>query len=251
MSEPAREPEPAVPAEPTDALFAAAAPPTDFVFDAQVARVFADMLRRSVPGWPELLRVLGLVAVRVAVPGRPIYDLGCSLGATSAALLARLPQARIVAVDNAQAMLDGLRARLPEPVAAGRITPVCADIADVPVTGAGLVVLNLTLQFVPPPERFALLRRLRAELAPGGALILVEKVIWPDTDTDALMDGLHQDFKRAQGYSALEIARKRAALDAVLIPDDIETHEDRLYAAGFKSVARWFQCLNFVGWVAR
>jgi tRNA (cmo5U34)-methyltransferase len=237
--------------EPTDALFAGAAPPVDFVFDEQVARVFADMLRRSVPGWPELLRTLGLVAVRVHVPGQTVYDLGCSLGATTASLLARLPQARIVAVDNAPAMLDGLRQRLAEPVAAGRVTPVCADIATVPVTDAGLIVLNLTLQFVPPAARLDLLGRLRRGLVPGGALILVEKVIWPDADTDALMDGLHQDFKRAQGYSALEIARKRAALEAVLVPDDIETHEQRLRRAGFRRIERWFQCFNFVGWVAR
>ncbi len=237
--------------EATDALFAAAEPPSDFVFDAQVARVFADMLRRSVPGWPELLRTLGVVAARLQVPDRPVYDLGCSLGATSAALLARLPQARIVAVDNAPAMLEGLRERLAEPVAAGRVKPVCADIREVPVNDAGLIVLNLTLQFIPCAERLYLLKRLRRGLVRGGTLILVEKVIWPDADTDALMDGLHQDFKRAQGYSALEIARKRAALDAVLIPDDIETHEQRLRRAGFQRVERWFQCFNFIGWVAR
>jgi tRNA (cmo5U34)-methyltransferase len=239
------------PGEAADSLFASATPPTDFVFDAQVARVFPDMLRRSVPGWPELLRLLGLVAARAAVPGRPIYDLGCSLGATSAALLARLPQARIIAVDNAPAMLDGLRERLAEPVAAGRVRPVCADLAELPVVDAGLVVLNLTLQFVPPPARLGLLRRLRAGLVQGGALILVEKVVWPELETDALMDRLHQDFKVAQGYSALEIARKRAALEQVLRPDDIETHEQRLRLAGFWQVERWFQCFNFVGWLAR
>jgi tRNA (cmo5U34)-methyltransferase len=240
-----------LPTDPIDDVFSTARPPRDFLFDAAVARVFPDMLRRSVPGWPELLRLLGLLAARVAVPGRPIYDLGCSLGATSATLLARLPHARIVAVDNAPAMLDGLCERLQEPVAAGRVRPVCADLLAVPVTDAGLVVLNLTLQFVPPADRLDLLRRLRGGLAPGGALILVEKVIWPDADTDALMDDLHQDFKRAQGYSAMEIARKRAALEQVLIPDDIDSHEQRLRRAGFKRVERWFQCFNFVGWLAR
>ncbi len=236
---------------PSDRLFAAATPPTDFVFDEQVARVFADMLRRSVPGWPELLRLLGLLGARVHVPGYPIYDLGCSLGATSASLLTRLPQARIIAVDNAPAMLDGLRERLPEPVAAGRVRPVLADAVTLEVTGAGLVVLNLTLQFVRPDARLQLLRRLRAGLAPGAGIILVEKVVWPDAETEALMDALHQDFKRAQGYTAMEIARKRAALEDVLVPDDIETHEHRLRDAGFRRIERWYQCLNFVGWLAR
>jgi tRNA (cmo5U34)-methyltransferase len=148
-------------------------------------------------------------------------------------------------------MLEGLRERLQEPVAAGRVRPLCADITQVPVIDAGLIVLNLTLQFVPPAQRLDLLGRLRVGLVRGGALILVEKVIWPDADTDAWMDDLHQDFKRAQGYSALEIARKRAALETVLIPDDIETHEQRLRAAGFTRIERWFQCLGFIGWVAR
>jgi tRNA (cmo5U34)-methyltransferase len=112
-------------------------------------------------------------------------------------------------------------------------------------------VLNLTLQFVEPEARLDLLRRLRAGLAPGAALILVEKVVWPDAGTDALMAALHHDFKRAQGYSDMEIARKRAALDEILVPDDIETHEHRLRDVGFRRIERWYQCLNFVGWLAR
>ncbi len=246
-----------------DQLFARAdAPETDFVFDTRVAKVFPDMLRRSVPCWTELVRLIGLVAAHLAASGGHgamrrsgvirIYDLGCSLGETSASILARMPDisVRILAIDKAPAMIDGLRARLRDEVMAGRVEPVCADVLEVRVSRAQIVVLNLTLQFLAPEQRLLLLRRIRQGLVPGGALMLAEKVVWPEPHTDALMSALHADFKRAQGYSELEISRKRAALERVLIPDAIETHEERLRAAGFVGIERFFQCLNFTGWLA-
>ena len=248
---------------PRDCLIAGAdAPDADFIFDARVVSVFPDMLHRSVPCWSELVRLIGLTAAHLTAADRSqsarrdrvtrIYDLGCSLGATSASILARMPDTavHILAVDNAPAMIDGLRTRLQQAVADGRVEPVCADLLDVQVTAARVVVLNLTLQFVQPEHRLALLRRIRQGLVPSGVLILAEKVVWSEPGSDALMSALHADFKRAQGYSELEISRKRAALERVLIPDAIEIHEERLRAAGFTRIERFFQCLNFTGWLA-
>jgi tRNA (cmo5U34)-methyltransferase len=236
-----------------DRLYAGAdAPASDFVFDERVARVFADMLDRSVPGYQELIRLIGLVAARHISYGGLVFDLGCSLGAASASILARVPDPglRIIAVDASPAMLDELRRRLPDAVAAGRLEPRCADLADVEIQGASVVLLSLTLQFLPPSQRLEQLRRIRAGLADGGVLVLVEKVAWPDPVLSTLMNELHADFKRANGYSEMEISRKRAALERVLVPDGTDAHEARLDAAGFRRRERWFQCLSFVGWLA-
>ncbi len=224
----------------------------DFVFDQHVARVFADMLDRSVPCYRELIRLIGLVAARHAGPGARVLDLGCSLGAASASILARVPdpELRILAVDNAPAMIDELRRRLSDAVACGRVEPRCADVNEVPIDDVQIVVLNLTLQFLPRVRRLELLRRIHAGLASGGVLMLVEKVDWPDGAVSGLMHQLHADFKRAHGYTELEISRKRAALERVLLPDSIDAHEARLRDAGFGRFERWFQCLNFVGWLA-
>lgn len=239
-----------------DTLYAGAdAPRGDFIFDERVARVFADMLARSVPGLAELVRLIGLFGARLAQPGTRIYDLGCSLGASSASILARLPTTldeasiRLYAVDRAPAMLDELRLRLDDAIRRGWLQPICADLADVVIADASLVVLNLTLQFLAPEQRLPLLRRIRAGLRPGGALILAEKVAL--SDDDGLFTQVHADFKATQGYSQLEIARKRAALEQVLIPDSIQTHQDRLRAAGFTRIEPFFQSLSFVGWIAR
>ena len=61
---------------------------------------------------------------------------------------------------------------------------------------------------------------------------------------------LHHSFKKAQGYSELEIAQKRSAIENVLVPETLETHKARFNEAGFKSSDVWFQCMNFASLVA-
>lgn len=239
------------PSDPDDLFDRPERPVRPFEFDADVARVFPDMVRRSVPGYAELVGLSGLIARRVARAGTCCYDLGCSLGAVTRSILRQAgPDVRVVAVDNAPAMVDGLRDRLRDVPGADRVEAVCADAQSVPIERASVVVLNLTLQFVPPAERLALLQRIRAGLLPGGVLVLAEKVAVSDDRGGALLTALHEDFKRANGYSEMAISGKRAALERVLVPDSIEVHERRLSEAGFTGVCRWFQNLNFVGWVA-
>lgn len=237
--------------EPDDLFDRPERPVRPFEFDADVARVFPDMVRRSVPGYAELVGLSGLIARRVARPGSRCYDLGCSLGAVTRSILRQAgPEVSVVAVDNAPAMVEGLRARLADVPGAERVEPVCADVRSVPIEQASLVVLNLTLQFLAVDERLPLLERIRAGLLPGGVLILAEKIAVPDGPAGGLLTALHEDFKRANGYSEMAISGKRTALEQVLVPDSVETHEQRLREAGFGGSCRWFQSLNFVAWLA-
>lgn len=223
-----------------------------FEFDDRVAAVFPDMLRRSVPGYSTMLGMIGVLAGRQARFGGRFYDLGCSLGAATAAMRAALAgsQAELVAVDNAEAMIrrarEGFEAQPGPPVELR-----CEDIRDTPIERARLVVLNLTLQFVPPADRLALLRRIRFGLAPHGLLVLSEKIAGADPAEQELMTGLHHAFKRANGYSELEISQKRSALERVLVPETLAEHRARLQAAGFGRVDLWYRCLNFVSLLAR
>ena len=224
----------------------------DFVFDEAVANVFSDMIRRSVPGYETLVDMIGRLASEWVRPDSRCYDLGCSLGAVSYAVAQSVTDANveILAVDNAPSMIDGLQQRLSREPPAIPIRPLCADIRKLAIENASLVVMNLTLQFIAPAERLNLLRRIRAGLRPGGVLILSEKTR-PDLVADQeRIDRLQQVFKRAQGYSELEISQKRAALERVLLPESVATHRGRLEQAGFTGSFQWFQCLNFVSLVA-
>lgn len=223
----------------------------DFVFDDAVAAVFPDMIKRSVPGYPAIINMIQLLAERYARKASVLYDLGCSLGAASAALALGSADrdCQVVAVDNAPAMLARAKTLL-----SGRhpnIEWVCGDVREVAIKNASVVVLNFTLQFLPVVDRLALLTRIHAGLMPGGVLILSEKICGQDSQADQLLTEMHHAFKRANGYSQLEISRKRTALENVLLPETIDAHQQRLQEAGFRRGDLWFQCFNFVSLVAR
>lgn len=226
----------------------------DFVFDERVVRVFPDMIRRSVPGYGTIVPMIGMLARRYAQPGTRLYDLGCSLGAATLAMRAavRAPDLRIVAVDNSPEMIAGLERELAERGNDGRpeVELRLADLMQTPVERASVVVLNFTLQFVDPAARDGLLARIATGTVPGGVLLLSEKIRFDDPEEQALQTGWHHDFKRAQGYSELEIARKRDALENVLVPETLQRHRERLSAAGYARVVPWFQGFNFVSMVA-
>jgi tRNA (cmo5U34)-methyltransferase len=223
-----------------------------FRFDEDVVRVFPDMIRRSVPGYATVVAMTGVVAARHAQAGSALYDLGCSLGASTLAMRRAVTQSgcRLVAVDNAPAMIDQARALLAAEPAGAPVELRCEDIRATPVQDASVVVLNFTLQFLPLAERATLLERLRTAMRPGGVLVLSEKVRYANAAEQRVNEALHLDFKRAQGYSELEIAQKRSALEDVLVPETPETHVARLAQAGFTDIACWFRCFNFQSFVA-
>lgn len=226
----------------------------DFVFDERVVRVFPDMINRSVPGYALIVPVIGLLARRYARDNSTLYDLGCSLGASALAMSqsVRAENARIVAVDNSPAMITRLREMLEAVQTPGciPIDAVCEDLLETAVENASVVVMNFTLQFVRPAARLPLLRRIARGLLPGGVLLLSEKVCFDTKQEQALQTAWHHDFKRAQGYSDLEISRKRDALENVMKPDTLPQHQQRLLEAGFSSVHPWFQAFNFQSLVA-
>lgn len=227
-----------------------------FRFDDAVAEVFPDMLRRSIPGYAASLEAIGSLAARYVKPGTACYDLGCSLGAATLAMRQgiRVPDCRIIAVDNAPAMIERCEAVIARDNKAGASrTPVdvtLGDIREIPIADASMVVMNYTLQFLDLGARDKLLRRIADGLISGGLLLLSEKVIDDDPHMEELLVDLHHEHKRRNEYSELEISRKRAALENVLVPETVAAHLARLSGAGFSHCAIWLRYFNFVSIVA-
>lgn len=228
--------------------------PGDFVFDERVVSVFPDMINRSVPGYGTIVPMIGMLARRYAQPRTVLYDLGCSLGAVTLAMrgAVRAEGSRIVAVDNSPGMVDGLLSRLEQKPESERppVTVCRQDILDTEIENASVTVLNFTLQFIERERRSDLLEKVANGTVPGGILVLSEKVRFEDAREQSLLTEWHHDFKRAQGYSELEIARKRDALENVMVPESVQRHRERLAVAGFNRVVQWFQGFNFVSLVA-
>ncbi|WAH59955.1 carboxy-S-adenosyl-L-methionine synthase CmoA [Pseudomonas silvicola] len=228
----------------------------DFVFNEDVVRVFPDMIKRSVPGYPTIVENLGVLAAQFAQPHTALYDLGSSLGAVTQSLRrhVRTDDCRVIAVDNSSAMVERCREYLnAQDSMFQELLPVQVidgDILSLGFQPASVIALNFTLQFITRDQRLGLLQRIRQALVPGGALILSEKLRFADSQEHDLLTDLHIAFKRANGYSELEIAQKRSAIENVMKPDSLEEHRERLLAAGFSKVVPWFQCLNFASLIA-
>jgi tRNA (cmo5U34)-methyltransferase len=226
--------------------------PGDFVFDKHVVSVFPDMINRSIPGYALIIPMIGLLARRYAQQDSRIYDLGCSLGAATLAMRQAIEVrgVEIIAVDNSEEMIDGLKDILAQQGGGINVQAVVEDIRSLAIRDASVVVLNFTLQFINPVDRLRLMRSIVGGLRPGGILILSEKLCFEDALEQERQTTWHHDFKRAQGYSELEISRKRDALENILKPETARVHRERLSEAGFSEVYQWFQGFSFVSFVA-
>lgn len=231
-----------------------------FSFDEEVVACFPDMIRRSVPGYGQMLAMLPIFARRHCAYRQTnangqkvsrIYDLGTSLGAVSFALADKFnaDELEILAVDISAPMIDKAKTVLNEHYPNHHIDFILADICELELQECDMIVLNLTLQFLPPEKRLELLKKCHNALSKGGILILSEKTHLIDEQDNAWLTERYYDFKRANGYSELEISGKRNALENVLITDSEQVHYERLKQAGFDRQMTWFRFLNFISMI--
>ena len=233
----------------TDNIFSQPLDKVDsFSFDQQVVQVFPDMIKRSVPGYENIINSIGVITQRCAINDSNLYDLGCSLGAATLSMRRGLDEktgCKIISVDNSSAMVESCKQHIHAYKSDVPVTVLQDDICNIKIENASVVVLNFTLQFLTPEKRLSLLKNIYQGLLPGGVLVLSEKFIFNDSTSNQLLVDLHLDFKRSHGYSELEISQKRSSLDNVLISDTVEQHYARLQQAGFKHNDLWYQYFNF------
>lgn len=224
----------------------------DFTFDESVAEVFPDMIQRSVPGYSNIITAIGMLASRFVMENSNVYDLGCSRGAATLSARRNIDKTgvKIIGVDNSQPMVERCRQHVNAYQSAVPVEILCDDIRQVEIKNASMVILNFTLQFLPPEDRKALLEKIYQGLNPNGVLVLSEKFRFEDERVNELLIDLHHQFKRANGYSELEVSQKRTALENVMRTDSITTHKTRLADVGFNQVELWFQCFNFGSMIA-
>jgi tRNA (cmo5U34)-methyltransferase len=224
-----------------------------FEFNDRVAEVFDDMLDRSVPFYKQVIDMISQILAHSLKEGDTVYDLGCSTGSTLMQLLRSLESRNLkfVGVDNSHAMLKKAASKAEMFSMDKKIQFLEQDITRIEFSGAGAVILNYTLQFISPSVRLDFLKKIHSFLRQGGLLIVSEKVVCRDSELNLeFLDSYHQ-YKKDRGYTELEIANKREALEDVLIPLTIQKNSELLQKAGFKSVETFFQWFNFVSFIGR
>ncbi|MCF6247036.1 MAG: carboxy-S-adenosyl-L-methionine synthase CmoA [Desulfobacula sp.] len=225
---------------------------TPFRFNKAVTLVFDDMLNRSVPLYQESIQRQAQLTKYFYQKKTRIYDLGCSHGNLGIRILNEIKESSfsMVAVDSSVPMVEKYSKRLKLYTACSNVDLVCGFLENVKIKNASVVLINLTLQFLKPETRDDLIKKIYKGMAPGGVLLLTEKIIQASSQFDALQLNFYDRFKRENGYSQLEISQKRDALEKVLIPDTIQIHEDRFSKAGFSSFDVWLKWFNFASMMA-
>lgn len=235
-----------------DTLFENKTPAEKFEFNERVADVFDDMLDRSVPFYKHVIEMTAEILGRSLQPDDTVYDLGCSTGTTLISLARKLasPDLHFIGIDNSKAMLDRALRKAEMFSLSDRIDFIEKDITEAEISGAGGVILNYTLQFIKPATRLEFLQSIYNGLRRNGVLVLSEKIVCRDKGLDGQFLDSYHSFKKRRGYSELEIANKREALENVLIPLTIQENMELLLQAGFTRVSTFFQWFNFVSFIA-
>lgn len=228
-------------------------PLVKFTFDKHVADVFPDMIERSVPGYSTTIAMIGVIANQYAQKSSNCYDLGSSLGAATLAMRHHIKaeDIKIIAVDNSEAMVKKSQKIIARDAGSIPIELIHGDIRNTEINNASVVVLNFTLQFLQLAERERVIQQIYNGLNPGGVLLLSEKILFADHTINERQSNWHHAYKRANGYSELEVAQKRTALENVLIPETMDANITRLKKCGFTQIDTWFQCFNFFSMVAK
>ena len=171
---------------------------SDFKFGENVAKVFDDMVNRSVPFYGEIQRMMAELAADHAREGTDVYDLGCSTGTTMVGMDTMVNQdIRFVGVDDSQEMLDKCKSKLMELGFSRDYELRCADLGrGIHIENASVVVLCLTLQFVRPIYREQLLKNIYDGLVSGGVLILVEKILAEESNFNRDFIKYYYNYKR-------------------------------------------------------
>lgn len=226
--------------------------PSRWAFDDEVTRVFDDMLRRSIPQYDVMRSACYGLAIRYVQPRTAILDLGCSRGEGMVPLIEKFgAHNRYILVDTSEPMIQHCRERFRSMIDVSMVEVRSMDLrVEFPPAMASVVYAVLTLQFIPLEYRPTILQRIYDALLPGGALLLVEKILGATSELDSAFVTGYYEMKRANGYSQEEIDRKRLALEGIMVPVTARWNEDMLRTVGFHDIDCFWRWLNFAGWIA-
>jgi tRNA (cmo5U34)-methyltransferase len=179
-------------------------------FDRQ-ATGYEAARRRLIPPYDDFY---GTAVAALGLATRPIgriLDLGAGTGLLARRVRAARPEAELVLLDAAPAMLDEARAALGEQVAYH-----VGDLGDpLPEGPWDAVVSALAVHHLDDPGKRALVARVHDALAPGGVFVNAEQVAGPTARLDDAYRAWHRERALALGATERDWreAEERMAYD--------------------------------------
>lgn len=227
-------------------------PDGKWAFDENVTKCFSDMLARSIPQYEVMRQAVFDIACWYVQPKTDIIDMGCSRGDALAPFVEKFgAHNRYVGLEVSEPMIAASRERFQGLINCGLVDIRNHDLRKgLPPLMPSVVLSVLTLQFTPIEYRQQIVKSVYDRLRPGGAFILIEKILGEHAALDDLMVDLYYRLKSGNGYSPDDIQRKRMSLEGVLVPVTAKWNEQLLRGAGFTEVDCFWRYLNFAGWIA-
>jgi len=132
----------------------------------------------------------------------------------------------------------------------GEVQIIHKDIRDLNFQNSEIIIMNYILQFIPTELKLSVMKKICQSLPTRGILILSEKINQQNASLQKLYTDIYSDFKQSRGYTELEIAQKREALENILLPLGFEELQSLLRKAGFNQIKVFFQWFNFLSLIA-
>ncbi|MBR1527611.1 MAG: methyltransferase domain-containing protein [Prevotella sp.] len=227
-------------------------PKEQWQFNKEVTDVFPNMLSRSIPGYESMRELVYRMARNFVKKGTNVLDIGCSTGISSELLIKNFgPKCNFVLTDVSEPMIAKCREKYAKEIQEGYVNVKYSDLREkLPVKGCSLILSCLTIQFTPIEYRQFIFKNIYESLEPGGALVLVEKVMGNSDDIDQVLVKEYYDIKRENQYTEEQIKTKRKSLEGSLVPLTIKMNEQLLNISGFNKVDSFWRYLNFVALIA-
>ncbi|MDH5719864.1 MAG: carboxy-S-adenosyl-L-methionine synthase CmoA [Spirochaetia bacterium] len=223
-----------------------------FSFSPIVAKVFDDMLNRSIPFYKEVLSLSAGFAKEANYKNPVIYDLGCSTGNFLNVLKKSMGESPFAytGIDSSEPMIHKAQKKKRKLSPSQKYDFYVSDILDFKYRAANMFIINYVLQFIEKDQRKIFLSNLYQTLKPKGFLILSEKI----TNTEPFFSNAYSkeyyNFKIKNNYSDIEIKQKDRALKDFLQPLTVEENILLLEESGFTKISVFFKWCNFVSILA-
>lgn len=219
-------------------------------FSEDVSKAFDSHVRKSVPFYDELQRMVVELSEYFVRDQSVVYDLGSSTGATLKLLSdshSGKEDVRYLGFDLSESMVKESKAKVSRPnVRFHHRNIMEVDFSPPP----NFITALFTLQFLTLAERRTLLARVNEALIEGGGLLIVEKVDAEYSYFEGIWNELHWDFKRRQGLTPEQILEKANSIRGVLNSLTINENLDLLGQTGFDRVEVFFKWYNWAGFIA-
>jgi tRNA (cmo5U34)-methyltransferase len=173
---------------------------------------YLELMHEELPRYDDLQEQVA--AVCAGVPARRMLELGMGTGETARGVLATVPQAKLVGLDESPSMLEQARTALPVDRIEGLLVARLED--PLPPGPFGLVFTALAVHHLDAAGKRDLFERVRAVLEPGGRFVLADVVV-PEDPVDAVTP-IEEGFD---------------------LPDRLDDQLDWLAAAGFEPRVTW------------